>query len=1127
MPPFYQRPENALKRAEELIAVNQNASALELLHDVIMSKRSRTTPLTSLEPIMLKFIELSVLLRKGKVSKEGLHQYKNISQNVTISTIELVIKKFIELSEAKVTEAQQKADKINLDQVEDLEALETPESIILSTVSGEVSKDRTDREVVTPWLKFLWEAYRTALDILRNNARLEILYQSIANQAFKFCLKYERKTEFRRLCELLRQHVATAAKYSHQAHAINLNDPDTLQRHLDTRFDQLNAAAELELWQEAFRSVEDIHNLLCVSKKPPKPYMMANYYEKLARIFMVGENYLFHSAAWSKYYATVRLNKNLPEEEHQRMASIVLLSTLAIPIISNNRRSMYSENEEHKPRAARLTNLLRVSKPPNREILLKEALSRNVYSRVRPEVRELYNILEVDFHPLSICKKVAPILLTISETKELVKYIKPLQEVILTRLLQQLSQVYTTVSMDTVFSLATFSTLPATYSLDSHFIEKFIMNGCRRGELNIRINHMTKSITFETNIFGGAKGTISEGPKLQVLPSEHVKMHLTGLASRLHTAVNLINPRAVDEVKEKKLEVFKIALEKAEEERKLAFSRRLLIEKKKEIRENEAAKKAREEERQRALKLQQEAEEERKRLEEAQRQREKEQQEAQLAAMAIAQKQDIVKELSSLVKGKNLKTEDLENLDADELRAKQIEILEQERRELNQKTKNLARRVDHLERAFRKVELPIWEKDYDEQKRVDKAYYDALTQAQLEASATKHAEDLKVKKRLERITDDYQSYKTKLEKARDEKFQSQIAESQRLIEEAKAARLAEFRRLKQEALEKQEREEEERASREEADRLRQEELERERQQKEVELAKKKAEEEERLKKLAEQAEKQRERERLAEERIAAKRAALTTPETPETPTDNAWRPSRTTTEGGAWRPSRVAQAATTQPEAGPGVWRRKEAPEPARAPESRPEPRPQTPTTPQPQEEREDASWTTVNKSKYVPPAARSSGARPPPRGEDGAGAGGGGGVWRPRGAEGGFGGPRDRDQPRDDRFGGNRDDRGGNRDDRFNRSERDGDSRDWGRRGDAPDRDGGAGGWRGRDAGADRDGGAGGWGRSAPRAERGDGADGGAPPSGGAGVWRRGGDSAAGGASGGKYVPPSQRRQQ
>ena len=291
-PPPHTRPENVLKRAQELIGVGQQQAALSILHEHVTSKRTRNSTIAALEPVMLLFVELCVDLKKGKSAKDGLYNYKNTSQNTNVATIELVFRRFIELAEQKVSEAQQKADEIttqgtsaetaeaSLASVGDLEAMETPESILLATVSGEQTKDRTDRAVVTPWLKFLWETYRTVLDIFKNNARLEVMYQTTAHQAFQFCLKYTRKTEFRRLCELLRNHLQNAAKYSQQVHAINLSDPDTLQRHLDTRFMQLNVAVELELWQEAFKSVEDIHTLLSLSKKQPRNSMMANYFEK-------------------------------------------------------------------------------------------------------------------------------------------------------------------------------------------------------------------------------------------------------------------------------------------------------------------------------------------------------------------------------------------------------------------------------------------------------------------------------------------------------------------------------------------------------------------------------------------------------------------------------------------------------------------------------------------------------------------------------------------------------------------------------------------------------------------------------------------------------------------------------
>ena len=79
-------------------------------------------------------------------------------------------------------------------------------------------------------------------------------------------------------------------------------------------------AADLELWQEAFRSIEDIHALMEMGKTPVKIQLMGNYFEKLARMYRVGDNYLFHAAAWLKYYSLVRQGKVLTEEEHTRLA---------------------------------------------------------------------------------------------------------------------------------------------------------------------------------------------------------------------------------------------------------------------------------------------------------------------------------------------------------------------------------------------------------------------------------------------------------------------------------------------------------------------------------------------------------------------------------------------------------------------------------------------------------------------------------------------------------------------------------------------------------------------------------------------------------------------------------------
>jgi len=77
------------QRAQELIGVGQSQAALNILHEHVTSKRSRNSPITSLEPVMILFLELCVDLKKGKHAKDGLYQYKNTAQNTNVGTIEV------------------------------------------------------------------------------------------------------------------------------------------------------------------------------------------------------------------------------------------------------------------------------------------------------------------------------------------------------------------------------------------------------------------------------------------------------------------------------------------------------------------------------------------------------------------------------------------------------------------------------------------------------------------------------------------------------------------------------------------------------------------------------------------------------------------------------------------------------------------------------------------------------------------------------------------------------------------------------------------------------------------------------------------------------------------------------
>ncbi|KAL2628888.1 hypothetical protein R1flu_013574 [Riccia fluitans] len=856
----FAKPENALKRAEELMNVGQKQAALQALHDLITSKRYRAWQKT-LERIMFKYVELCVDMKKGRFAKDGLIQYRIVCQQVNVSSLEEVIKYFLKLSSEKAEQAQAQAAEVTLD-VEDLEAEKRPEDLMLSYVSGEKGKERSDRELVTPWFKFLWETYRTVLEILRNNSKLESLYAMTAHKAFQFCLQYKRTTEFRRLCEILRNHLTNLNKYRDQRDRPDLTQPESLQLYLETRFEQLKVATELELWQEAFRSIEDIHGLMSMVKKSPKPQMMAIYYAKLTKIFWVSESHLYHAYAWYKLYNLQKsYNKNLTQKDLQLMASSVLLATLAVTPYDRKHGAHHFELEMEKDRNVRMANLLGFTLDPKREnrevlsraALLSELVSKGVMTYVSQEVKDVYNLLENEFHPLDLAAKTQPLLSKLSKLSDKLSSASPVPEVQLEqyapalerlttlRVLQQVSQVYQTMKITNLSKMIPF--------FDFSLVEKLAVDAVKYNFVQAKIDHL--------------KGIVHFGS--QDLESDKIKNHLTILAKRLNKALTLIQPPV--ERGSKQVVPVSDLQEKVEKEHKKLLARKVLIERRKEEQERQMLEMEREEESKRLKQQRLTEEAEAKRLanesarrEEARIRKEIEEKDLEEARLLLAE----AEKRKGGKKGKKAATDgEVTKLTKQLLMEEALSEQLKERQEMERKLQKLAKTMDYLERAKREEERPLIEAAYQRRLADDEVFYAQQQEQATEQSRVQHAEDLIEKNRLLKMVEDKNVFQGQVVSRRQGEFEKLMKEREERLAELRLSRHLDcVRRRKMEYYRRQE----------EARLLRIKEEEEARKREEEE--KRKKEDAERRAKYDEMERKQRQREAEAEERAKKEREAL-------------------------------------------------------------------------------------------------------------------------------------------------------------------------------------------------------------------------------------------------------------
>ena len=414
-------------------------------------------------------------------------------QNISPQSLQVVLEKLRVRVEDKVEAATNE----DLREIIDLEVEEAPEVLLVASASAEAN----DKKAINS-MRFLWEVYKLSLDLLKTNGKMVVAYKDSAISAISFCEKYQRLTECRKLCEILRSHLNNIFRLQNSSSGSSLTymmkfDEETLKNLIPIREKLMEVCMKLNLWQEAFRAAEDTRLLICEGK--PSPAVLARYWFSLSRIFWKAGQNLFHAyALYLYFYQNKKFNKKFSADS--LLANAIVLATLAVPTFNLGRdiTGVISENILSQEINAKLSTLLIQSAMVTREQLIELLHTNNLLELASKEIRDLFVLLENQFLPLTLSQLVKPLLAQIRQNQEFLIYVTPIEQLLVGRVLAQLSTCYKSIRLDTLYKLIDF--------IDPDTLEKYIIEVSIKSSLKIRIDQSTKAIFFEDQSEAQDKG---------------------------------------------------------------------------------------------------------------------------------------------------------------------------------------------------------------------------------------------------------------------------------------------------------------------------------------------------------------------------------------------------------------------------------------------------------------------------------------------------------------------------------------------------------------------------------------------------------------------------------------------
>ena len=519
-------PEDLYSKLVEL-EDNDDEKAILLVQEFIKGTKKRTWS-KSMNELMKKSIEIIIAQGQIKPFKEVITFCRSLTQTNYILQFEQILKTANEFLSDKYEVSNEKFKKF-----QDKQNLVLDEDIDINEENITNTKDIIDEQQFINDQKFIWEAYKTLLDITKMHSKLFQLYIQILKDCFVFCGENKRIHEFKALCDSIRNYLFMLKKNENKpnfANKINISDSKILRLLIQSSLNQIETANKLEEWEESFKTsekiigfIEDYEKIEVIREKPGNkqkekkflkipPFFEIELYNHIQKLLWVSNYPLYHTYAMTSIQRTIENNKNklenLNEKEKQafnnfnlgKLKERIILAFLSTPIknaytnFTKIGEELYEDSNDTEIKTCqKMMKILKINHIPSRKYLSGYLLNNNIVFNADKDVKELFDVFENEKNPIILAKKGVKYIKNILNNEEYKPYIKNIQENLIIKVLMLMPSIYKNISLTRVINL--FKDL----NIEEYEINDIITESSRINLFRCKLDLKNDLIKFVTN----------------------------------------------------------------------------------------------------------------------------------------------------------------------------------------------------------------------------------------------------------------------------------------------------------------------------------------------------------------------------------------------------------------------------------------------------------------------------------------------------------------------------------------------------------------------------------------------------------------------------------------------------